>query len=291
MLQSADRGYIVLNKSGSASLQTLVQESSKNGICDYLYQLLLSDNNFSLPMNLLIPGIAIGSLVNLKRELVSRSFFQTIDYGSKGTTAHVLASQSRRSDVSGPALQSVHQEIGRYLADHLVDHFRHLLVQSQSLPHVLGTTFEGVVTVDGVLILPLMRGGEPMSRGVHQCFPGAKLEHYTDDISNEGRLRLSKLVSKVHTIIIVDSVINQGESIRRCLYTLREIIHSLAASNSQSCCLLPQLVVLSTVMQANASVMLPQEFPRVRFFALRISQNQYAGKGGTDTGNRLFCTI
>ena len=187
MLQSADHGYIVLDKRGNVSLQTWVQEGLKNGVCNYLYQLPLSDNHFVLPTNKLIPGIAVGSLVNLKRELASRSFFQTIDYGSIGTVAHILASQSHRSNVSGPALQSVHQDIGKYLADHLVDHFRHLLVQSQSYPHVLGTTFEGVPTVDGVLILPLMRGGEPMSRGVHQRFPGAKLEHYTDDMSKEGR--------------------------------------------------------------------------------------------------------
>jgi uracil phosphoribosyltransferase len=291
MLQSADRGYIVLDKRGNASLQTWVQESLKNGVCKYLYQLPLSDNHFVLPTNNLIPGIAIGSLVNLNRELASGSFFQTIDYGSKGTVAHILASQSRRSDISGPALQAVHQDIGRYLADQLVDHFRHLLVQNQSYAHVLGTTFEGVATVEGVLILPLMRGGEPMSRGVHQRFPGAKLEHYTDEMSKEGRQRLANLVSKVQTIIIVDSVINQGESIRRSLNTLQEIMVTLATSNSQSGDLLPQVMVLTTVMQAKASVMLPREFPRVRFFSLRISQNQYTGKGGTDTGNRLFGTI
>jgi uracil phosphoribosyltransferase len=290
MLQSADRGYIILDKRGNTSLQPWVQESFRNGTCAKLFQLpLLSENDSSSQMlSKLIPGVAIGSLVNLREELKSGSFFQTINDDSKKVSAQVLASQSRRSDISGPTLQAVHQEIGRYLTDLLVDHFPDL-VCPQSYPHVQGTTFQGVATVDRVLILPLMRGGEPMARGVYERFPRAKLVHYIDDMSKEGRVQLVDLVSKVQTIIIVDSVINQGGSVRRCLNTLHEMIHTLAVDPKLA--RLPQLVVLVNVMQAKASMVLPQEFPRVRFLALRISDNQYTGKGGTDTGNRLFGTI
>ena len=33
------------------------------------------------------------------------------------------------------------------------------------------------------------------------------------------------------------------------------------------------------------------KYPNISFYALRISENKYTGKGGTDTGNRLFNTM
>jgi hypothetical protein len=48
--------------------------------------------------------------------------------------------------------------------------------------------------------------------------------------------------------------------------------------------------VLSGVMHEGAAAALPGEFPRARFLTLRVSSNQYSGRGGTDTGNRLFGT-
>ena len=94
------------------------------------------------------------------------------------------------------------------------------------------------------------------------------------------RERWNQLLSSVQTIILVDSVINRGESIRRCIHTLQELRP-----------VLPRVFVLTGVMQSKASIALPQEFHRVQFLALRVSENQYTGKGGTDTGNRLFGTF
>ena len=123
-----------------------------------------------------------------------------------------------------------------------------------------------------------MRGGEPMSRGVYQQFPSAKLIHYNDDdIKSNSALTDVLGSSSIKDIIIVDSVINEGRSIRQVFGTLR--------GKSRL-----QIYVLTAVMQHEASLKLPKEFPRVRFVALRVSENKYSGKGGTGTGNRLYAT-
>ncbi len=50
-----------------------------------------------------------------------------------------------------------------------------------------------------------------------------------------------------------------------------------------------RVIVVCSVMQEEAQV-LAQEFPFVRFVAMRISKNRYKGVGRTDTGHRLFNT-
>jgi uracil phosphoribosyltransferase len=81
-------------------------------------------------------------------------------------------------------------------------------------------------------------------------------------------------------VIVVDSVVNHGNSVRR-------VLHRLEKSSLGK---LVAVYVLSGVMQATAAEALPREFPRTRFLTLRVSSNQYSGRGGTDTGNRLFGT-
>jgi uracil phosphoribosyltransferase len=170
------------------------------------------------------------------------------------------------------------------LADRLLDTFGklHGLVQEMDFPHVQGKTFCGLATAtsgstsskSSILILPLMRGGEPMSRGVHQRFPSAQLVHWYDN-GNPPPMSLEKTTD----VLIVDSVVNQGRSVRSVLqYLFRQVNKSF------------RVYVLTGVMQKDASLTLPLDYPRVRFLALRVSENSYTGQGGTDTGNRLFMT-
>ena len=63
-----------------------------------------------------------------------------------------------------------------------------------------------------------------------------------------------------------------------------EVLDVLVAANCR-------VFVLAGVTQLEASIKLPLEYPRVRFFSLRVSTNKYTGKRGTDTGNRLFGTL
>ena len=298
MLQASDRGYVVIDDRKNRSLKTFIakhtlqQSPFKSG---RLYQLHVGNkNDTTLCYH---TGIMVGCLDELRQQLVSKDLYQVLQYAENSNVANLLATQTRRSDLFGPALQDVHRDVGRFLAEKLVDedHLGHDLVTLKSFSHVqVGTTFDGIVTHDNMVIVPLMRGGEPMSRGVYDYFPCAQLIHDWDNDDKKSHSLLKKALETIHphhdkfffkTVVLVDSVVNEGKSIRHTI----DQIQSLAQNNEEQHQL--RIVVLTAVMQKNASMRLPKEYPRVQFLALRISENKYAGKGGTDTGNRLFGTF
>ena len=159
----------------------------------------------------------------------------------------------------------------RYLAQKVLLEFRSCAVK---ITHVQGHEVDGVGIKDGnqITILAMMRGGEPMARGVYDVFPDANFIHYDPNTATP----LTDLLRRDHTIIVVDSVINSGRSIRDILLRLNGVCR--------------RVLVLSGVTQKRASENLPIEFPLVRFYTLRISENSYTGIGPTDTGDRLFGT-
>jgi uracil phosphoribosyltransferase len=279
MLQASDRGYVVIDDRKNRSMKTFIAKNNSAR----LYQLHVDKND-----TFYHTGVSVGCLEELRQQLVFMDLFQVLQYADTSNVANLLATQTRRSDLFGPALQEVHKEVGRFLAERLLDEDFGQLVQPKPFSHVQGTTFDGIVTHDNMVIVPLMRGGEPMSRGVYEYFPCAQLIHYgNDDEKSHSLMRKALDVSHPHnkffkTVVLVDSVVNEGNSIRLTI----DHIQSLAQDEEQL-----RIVVLTAVMQKNASIRLPKEYPRVLFLALRISENKYAGKGGTDTGNRLFGTF
>lgn len=84
------------------------------------------------------------------------------------------------------------------------------------------------------------------------------------------------------TIILVDWVINSGGSIIEFVRYLRFKLESQVP-----------IIVVAGVMQQEARGELERALAgwgMVDVVALRISPNKYPGKGGTDTGHRLFNT-
>lgn len=130
--------------------------------------------------------------------------------------AKILSTKSRRADLNGHDLQLVHAEIGKTLAVRVLNKVENELVQERAYKHVQeGKTFVGpTICAKGVLILPLMRGGEPMSRGVFESLPGARIFHYYDTVDDA---TLEKALQGTRLVIVVDSVINKGNSVRRIL--------------------------------------------------------------------------
>jgi uracil phosphoribosyltransferase len=124
------------------------------------------------------------------------------------------------------------------------------------------------------LIVPLMRGGESMAFGINDAFPLAMFLHAknpTDIMSDHLRGRCN--------LILVDSVINTGKSVIEFV----EHIHSLDAK-------MP-IVVVAGVVQCDSIARMNKELTghiKPTIIALRDSENQYTGKGATDTGHRLF---
>jgi hypoxanthine phosphoribosyltransferase len=85
------------------------------------------------------------------------------------------------------------------------------------------------------LIVAMMRGGEPMAFGVNEVFPRAMFLHAKGPEDIRKHLGLSR------TILLVDSVVNTGESVRQFVEYIRRFnptIHIvLVAGVIQSQCM------------------------------------------------------
>lgn len=231
-------------------------------------------------------GIRVGSLDGLLQELTDGTIRAAVNVAGFSRAAAILAQQTRRADLSPPSLQAVHEQVGRLLADAVLDEFSFdgTLVEEEHFDHVQGSSFTAPVAKSSdVAILALMRGGDPMARGVFARLPSASFVHYWSD--DQPLDFDTNRPCPLRRIYVVDSVINRGESVRRVLRRLEEMSSSSAGSVCRW-----SVYVLSGVMHEAAARTLPREFPRVRFVTLRVSSNQYSGSGGTDTGNRLFGT-
>lgn len=87
--------------------------------------------------------------------------------------AKLLATDSRNVDIHGLNLQRVHRKIGWYLATQYMS--EEIGVETYEIISVQDLITEGHRLLDEskTCIVPLMRGGEPMARGVWEAFPSA----------------------------------------------------------------------------------------------------------------------
>jgi hypothetical protein len=72
-------------------------------------------------------------------------------------------------------------------------------------------------------------------------------------------------------VIIVDSVVNEGRSVRKVLDCMQGLLRQKPSESIR-------FYVMTAVMQANAAGRLPKDYPRARFVTLRVSENKYQGK-------------
>ena len=193
--------------------------------------------------------------------------------------AKLLMTPMRDGEVSGPALRETHRRVGWYLA---VEFYADIIgLEKYPIRHVQGYQTDGhrLFNEKETLIVPLMRGGEPMALGVNDALPLAMFLHakVSSDIK-------AKHVQSCNMIVLVDSVINSGKSILEFVQHIRHLHKTI------------RIVVVAGVIQAQcvSASMIAHELCRFRglsFIALRLSDNKFTGKGTTDTGNRLFNTV
>ena len=212
-------------------------------------------------------------------------------YRAAGPTADLLATPMRNAEISGPSLRRAHQDVGRWLA---ITFLAELLdLEDFDMKHVQGHTINGrrIKNESTTVIVALMRGGEPMAMGVSEVMPTASFVH-----AKKAEEIGPKLLKNADTIILVDSVINRGASM---VEFLSHLVPSSAATATTRTSLVKddvKIAMMTGVVQDEAVQRLrafAAERPDVAEFillALRSSKNKYTGKGGTDTGNRLFNT-
>ena len=162
------------------------------------------------------------------------------------------------------------RQIGRLLA---ADVARSLTLADVAIQHPTGTA-TGVQIVPGgePIVLAVMRAGLFVAEGVWEALGAASLVPCAAGVAELGRVPAADRV-----VVVVDSVINSGRSIRRWL-------DALAEQRPR------QRVVATLVSYRPTMAGLVADYPDVHFVAARLSDRSYVGKAATDTGSRLFGT-
>lgn len=187
---------------------------------------------------------------------------------TNNNAAKLLATKSRKTDVDSLELCKTHFEMGRFLGYQVLEEFQ---LTKIDINHVQGikTGFE-LSDENSVIIFGLMRAGLYVAEGLRSIF--SKCQFLLGENFETDKINLNNKI-----VIVADAVINTGRSIER-------IIQQLQDTNVK------RVFIVTLVMQKEA-MFLSDKYPNIFFYALRVSDNKYVGKGTTDTGNRLFNTF
>lgn len=194
------------------------------------------------------------------------------------SAAKLLMTPMRDADIRGPALRDAHSKAGSYLAWRFLADL--IGLEEVIIRHVQGNNTIGhrLRGEEKTLIVALMRGGESMALGINEVFPKAQFLHAKEPKD----IKRHHLEDNV-TVILVDSVINNGNTVVKFVESIRAI-HAMI-----------RIFVVAGVVQDKAvsgcgPLKALARTAELTVVALRLSKNKYTGSGGTDTGNRLFNT-
>jgi uracil phosphoribosyltransferase len=190
----------------------------------------------------------------------------------------LLATRSRRTDITPWELTQSHVELGRFLAGELVEL---LDLEPCDIQHPQGMR-KGwqLAREEEIILLPLLRAGLYASDGVREVLRLSPVVHISPRREvGLPEAELDQLPSiPGRTFVLIDSVVNTGASLEPVLRQLQE----RGAG---------RIIVVALVGPVATAKRLEDAFPDVHFFFARVSENQYTGVGATDTGNRLFGTL
>ncbi|GKZ21539.1 hypothetical protein AbraIFM66951_006721 [Aspergillus brasiliensis] len=236
-----------------------------------------------LPYNSLRPRLDMETLpvIHLEDENILASIFRRrlYFYHATGENASKMLSTPMRDDsIRGPALQEAHKKAAHYLSTKFLVEI--IGLEKFPVRHPQNKSIDGyrLLNERETLIVPLMRGGQPMASGVNEVFPTAQLLHakLPGDVKKEN-------LKGIVTVILVDSVINSGKSIVEFLQRIREVNDAIRV-------IVVAGVVQDQAVRGGSLIRAVARSMEITIVALRVSKNKYTGKGTTDTGNRLFNT-
>jgi uracil phosphoribosyltransferase/phosphoserine phosphatase/adenylate kinase len=288
MLKKVDEAHVVVGDETIRS--STMNKELENAICDgYGFTQL------SLPPGA-TPRLDLHKLPRITLDAAELDHIfkprQPVILETNKNLAKLLATPTRDAAIQGHALRQAHEDIGYHLATSYLSAI--LGVEEYPIAHVQGKPTDGYRfrNESNTLVIPLMRGGEPMAFGVSRALKTASFvhaKHFSD-------IHRSHFHGK-RNVVLVDSVINSGASIVEFVVELRKVYPAL------------RVVVVAGVVQAGAirkggdvvkeggrvgdkvglADMLREDC-NLSIVALRTSENSYKGVGGTDTGHRLFNT-
>lgn len=186
----------------------------------------------------------------------------------------LLATDTRRVDTTPHDLSRSHVALGRFLAGELV---QHLELAPREIQHPQGLRQGWQLADEGsILLLVCMRSGFYVAEGAREVLRAAPVFHTTPrrELGLDEAALATVAALAPHTCVLIDAVVNSGRSLEPMLAQ----------------CAALRTFVLSLVTPTPTAERLARAWPAVHFLFARLSDNQYTGKGGTDTGNRLFGT-
>ncbi|TGJ75305.1 hypothetical protein E0Z10_g11020 [Xylaria hypoxylon] len=282
MLSAADQAIVVVgqentrSKSMDGALQTAMEQQDLQAS-----QVLLPSHAkprlsvTNLPLIQINMPEFIDSVFRPRKGLLTGS---RVIHATGNNVAKLLMTPTRDANISGPNLRKAHQRIGWFLATGFLTDLVGL--EEYTIPHVQGHQTRGfrLRNEQDSLIVALMRGGEPMAFGVSDALPSAMFLHAQgpDDVQE-------RHLDGKRTVILVDSVVNSGKTVVHFVQHIRTI------------CSAVRIVVVAGVIQSQsvsegilADTLVHDR--RLNVIGLRLSDNEFPGRGITDTGNRLFNT-
>lgn len=191
-----------------------------------------------------------------------------LDY-SNDSLMCLSVNATRQANISGSVLADAHREVGRRLAFNMGEY---LELESIEINHVAGKSI-GVQLKPGSepIVIAVMRAGLFLAEGIWSSIPACSFFLYNEGAEVRGIPAVGR------TLIISDSVINTGNSIRIILDAVKQ--------------LKPRKIIVAALVGYRKNVeKLAEEFPEVDFYVARVSDRSYVGRGSTDTGARLFGT-
>ncbi|MHA1758143.1 MAG: uracil phosphoribosyltransferase [Promethearchaeota archaeon] len=202
----------------------------------------------------------------------------TIYNFSNKKAIQILATQSRRVDITPWELSCVHQEMGKFMAYQIIEEVD---LEDCEINHPQGKKLgKCIKDEENIIILSFIRAGVYVSNGIRFVFQRSPTYYITSDrVHGFNKKELGKLPKlKNKTIILVDSVINTGETIIPVIQQIQSMY--------------PKKIIITCLVIFHETVeKLESLFPNVKFYYARSSTNFYVGKGTIDTGNRLFGTF
>lgn len=192
-------------------------------------------------------------------------------------SAALLADRTRRADIDPKELCDAFACVGTVLACEFVDR---LGTEPYEMRHCQGTR-TGVRLKDErrIGICPLLRAGLYLANGFRDLLrqsPMVLLEPERGQGLSTQALEEIRRLGLLH-VVLIDAVVNTGASMVPIFGQLREIG-------------IQRITVVAGVAPFEKAKALAREHPSIDFIFARLSDNTYVGKGGTDTGNRLFGT-
>lgn len=173
----------------------------------------------------------------------------------------------RMASTTGAALARAHREVGRLLA---TDVCASLPLEPVTILHPTGeATGDQITPGYEPIIVAMLRSGLFLAEGLWET------------IDRAGFLLLQNRIDPVmfptkRSIVLVDSIVNTGGSMRRVLD---------AIGNRDK----PVFAIIGIAYQGGLHALI-SDYPAVTFVVGRVSHHTYIGQGVTDTGQRLFGT-